>query len=195
MKAAPYLPGHNGRDLTGREMAEKLAALSLGETVIVALSPESVDLAFDVAQRLGCELDLLLTARIAAPGHPEKTIGMVIDLDVPHVVIDENMAREFHLPPGYLHTERQRHLLDLERRHVMYLGNGDGPCHDHRGKHVVIIDHGIEASILQLVVRRFNEAGTHSVRVAQVASSGEPPDDRAVAQLLKQARRFQKLLH
>jgi predicted phosphoribosyltransferase len=195
MKTVSHLPGHNGRDLAGREMAEKLAALSLGQTVIVALSPESVDLAFDVAQRLGCELDLLLTGKIVAPGHPEKTIGMVIDLDVPQVVIDEDLAREFHLPPGYLNTECQHQLADLERRHVMYLGDADGPCHDHAGKHVVIIDHGIEASILQLVLQRLGEAGTHSVRVAQVASTGEPPDDRAVTQLLKQARRFQNLLH
>jgi predicted phosphoribosyltransferase len=195
MQAEPHPSGLTGSNLAGRELADQLSALSLERIVLVALSPESVDLAFDAAQRLGCELDLLLVGRIPAPGHPEKTIGAVLDFDVPQVVIDEDLARASHVPPGYLNTERQQQLSDLERRHVMYLGDNDGPCHDHAGKHVVIVDHGVEASILQLVLQRLGEVGAHTVRVARVASTGEPPDDRAVTQFLKQARRLQKLLH
>ncbi|TNM61352.1 phosphoribosyltransferase family protein [Aliirhizobium smilacinae] len=179
----------------GRELADTLSALSLADTVIIALSPQNVGLAFDVAQRLGCELDLLLVGRIHAPGHPETTIGSVIDLDEPQTVIDEDLAREFHVPPGYLNTERQRQLSDLERRHFMYLGDGDGPCHDHAGKDVVIVDDGVEAAILQLVLQRLGTSGAQSVRVVRIASNDEPIDDRAIAQLLKQARRFHKLLH
>ncbi len=179
----------------GRELADTLSALSLGHTVIIALSPKSIGLAFEVTQRLGCELDLLLVGRIPAPGHPETVIGTVIDLDVPQIAIDEGLAREFHVPPGYLNTECQRQLSELERRHFMYLGDDDGPCHDHAGKDVVIVDHGVEAAILQLVLRRLGEAGAHSVRVVRITSTTEPTDDRAVAQLLKQARRFQRLLH
>ncbi len=195
MQPETHQSGHVDRDLAGRELADTLSALSLADTVIVALSPQSVDLAFDVAQRLGCELDLLLVGRIPAPGHPETTIGTVIDLDVPQTVIDEDLARKFHVPPGYLNTERQHQLLELERRHFMYLGDGDGPCHDHAGKDVVIVDHGMEAAILQLVLQRLGVSGAKSVRVVRVAVSGEPMDDRAVAQLLKQAKRFHKLLH
>lgn len=187
--------GAAGRDLAGRDLAETLSALSLDRIVIVALSPQSVDLAFNVSRRLGCELDLLLVGCIPAPGHPETMIGSVIDLDEPQVVVDEDLAREFHVPPGYLNTERQRQLSDLERRHFMYLGDDDDIRHDHAGKDVVIFDHGIDAAILQLVFRRLAETGAQSVRVVPVASSKEQVDDHAVALMLKQARRFHKLLH
>lgn len=183
------------RELAGRQLADKLSRLALDDIVIVALSPESVALSFDAAQRLGCELDLLLVGQIPAPGHPETTIGTVIDLDVPQVMVDEGLARQFHVPPGYLNTERQRQLSDLERRHFMYLGDHDGPNHDHAGKNVVIVDHGVEAAILQIVLKRLGEAGAYSVRVIAAVPIGEPLDDRAVAGLLKQARRLQKLLH
>ena len=182
-------------ELAGRQLADKLSGLALDDIVIVALSPESVALAFDAAQRLGCELDLLLVGQIPAPGHPETTIGTVIYLEVPQVMVDEDLARKFHVPPGYLNTERQRQLSDLERRHFMYLGDDDGPSHDHAGKNVVIIDHGMEAVILQIVLERLGDAGAHSVRVVRAAPTGEPLDERAVARLLKQARRFQQLLH
>lgn len=195
MQSETHPSGHGGRELAGRELAEKLSALSLDHIVIVALSPESVGLAFDAAQRLGCELDLLLVGQIPAPGHPETAIGTVIDLDEPQVVVDEDLAREFHVPPGYLNTERQHQLSDLERRHFMYFGDGDGPCHDHAGKDVVIVDHGVEAVILQLVLQRLGEAGVHSVHVVRVASPDEPVDERAVAELLRKARRFHKRLH
>lgn len=195
MKPEMHSSSYTGRDLAGRDLADMLSALSLDRTVIVALSPQSVDLAFDVSRRLGCELDLLLVGCIPAPGHPETTIGSVIDLDVPQVVVDEHLAREFHVPPGYLNTERQRQLSDLERRHFMYLGDDDDIRHDHAGKDVIIFDHGVEAAILQLVLRRLGETGAQSVRVVPIAPSEEQVDDRKVAQMLKEARRFHKLLH
>ena len=190
MRSEMHQPG-----MAGRELADELSALSLAETVIVALSPRSVDLGFDVARRLGCELDLLLVGHIPAPGHPEASIGSVIDLETPQVVIDEKLAREFHVPPGYLNTERQRQLSEMERRHFMYLGNDEAPRHDHAGKSVVILDDGVEPSILQLVLQRLGEIGAHSVRVVSITATTEQIDDRAVAKLLKEARRFHRMLH
>lgn len=195
MQAETHPSGNDRNELAGRALAERLSALSLDNIVIVALSPESVGLAFDAAQRLGCELDLLLVGSIPAPGHPETSIGTVIDLDEPQVVVDEDLAREFHVPPGYLNTERQHQLSDLERRHFMYLGDDDRPCHEHGGKNVVIVDHGLDAAALKLVIQRIGDAGALSVQVIRIAPAGDPPDDRAVALLLKQARRFHRLLH
>lgn len=189
-------PQTHSSDTAGRELAEQLSALSLSDVVIVAISPQSVSFAFEAAQRLGCELDLLLVGRINAPGHPETAIGSVIDLEVPQVVIDEALARAYHVPPGYLNTERQRQLSELERRHVMYLGDGDGASHKHAGKDVVVVDDGLDAAVLQLVIQRLGETGASSVRVVHVRSDAhEQIDDRAIAHLLKEARRIHKLVH
>lgn len=180
----------------GGVLAEELSALPVSEAVIVALSPQCVATAFDAARRLGWELDLLLIGRISAPGHPERTIGSVLDLDVPQMTVDEKLARECHVPPGYLDTERHRQLAELERLHFMYLGDDDGARHHHAGKDVVLIDDGVEPAILQQILRALSGAGAVSVRiVAARPGDGRKIDERAVAQLLKEARRIHRLLH
>jgi predicted phosphoribosyltransferase len=181
----------------GRDLADKLSSLALDDTVIVAMSPRSVSFAFQVAQRLGCELDLLLVGRISAPGHPEQAIGSVLDLHVPKVVVDEKLARDCHLPPGYLDTERHHQLAELERLHLMYLGEDEGSRHNHAGKDVVVLDDGADEAVMQLVIEAFRRIGAHSVRIVEAHANvhDDPVDDRTVTRLIKEARRIHSLLH
>ncbi|AYD02452.1 hypothetical protein [Neorhizobium sp. NCHU2750] len=191
-------PAHyTNHDEASLMLAEEVAALSLGDVVVVALSPAQVALAFEATRRLGCELDLLLVGRIFAPGHPEQPVGSIIDLDRPQLSVDEALARNFHLPPGYLNSERQRQTAELARQHFMYLGDDDeAGTHRHAGKDVVILDDGMEGAILQRIIRHMGDAGARTVRVVAIPSAaGEATDDRAVAQMLKEARRLHRLLH
>ncbi|WJH41015.1 hypothetical protein N7E02_10940 [Aliirhizobium terrae] len=180
----------------GVSLAEELSALALHDPVIVVFSPQAIGPAFEAAQRLGCELDLLLVGYILAPGHPEQVIGSVLDLAVPRVSIDEGLAREFHVPPGYLNTERQHQIAELERLHFMYLGDDDPARHDHAGKDVVLLDDGANDEVLTLVTEMFDNAGALSVRVVDIRSFDGPPiDDMTIAHLLKEARRLRKRIH
>jgi putative phosphoribosyl transferase len=179
----------------GRSLAEALSALSLHEPVIVVFSPQAVGPAFEAARRLGCELDLLLVGYILAPGHPEQVIGSVLDLAVPQVTVDEDLARQFHVPPGYLNSERQHQLAELERLHFMYLGD-DASGHDHAGKDVILVDDGIDAGVLNSLIETFCDGEVRSVRVIQADAAGGPAiDDRMVTHLLKEARRLHCMLH
>jgi len=196
MQPETYSAGGYGAGDAGRILAEQLTALSLGETVVVALSPQSVGLAFEAVRRLGCELDLLLIGRIFAPGHPEQPIGSMLDLDTPRLTIDEELARDFHVPPGYLNNERQRQTAELARQHFMYLGDDDGLDTIHSGKDVVVLDEGVEPAILTQVFRHLAEAGAHSVHVLHIAADAdEPVDDRTIAHMLKETRRLHRMLH
>lgn len=180
----------------GRSLADELSALALHDPVIVVFSPQAVGFAFEAAQRLGCELDLLLIGYIPAPGHPDQVIGSVLDLDVPQVTVDEKLARKFHVPPGYLNAERQHQIAELERLHFMYLGDDDPDRHDHAGKDVVLLDDGIDTEVLNAVIKRFVDGGARSVRIMSSPSTGgQPIDDRTIAHLLKEARRIHRLLH
>jgi predicted phosphoribosyltransferase len=180
----------------GRSLADELSALALHEPVIVVFSPQSIAVAFEAARRLGCELDLLLVGYILAPGHPEQVIGSVLDLTEPHVTVDEDLARKFHVPPGYLNTESRHQIAELERLHFMYLGNDEAYRHDHADKDVVLLDDGTDAQILDMVTEWFSDAGARSVRSVNARwIEKEPVDDRTIAHLLKEARRIHKLLH
>lgn len=176
-------------------LARQLSAISLGDMVVVALSPGSVAFAFDLVKRLGCELDLLLVETIGAPGEPGRRIGMVIDLDTPYVMVDEQLARECHVPPGYLNTERYRLLAEIERKHRMYLGDTDTARHDYSGKDIVVIDHGVEDAVLEPVIRQFSSSGAVSVRVVKKSIGDATIADRDVARAMREARRIRSLLH
>jgi putative phosphoribosyl transferase len=186
----------------GREVAEQLASLSLDDVVIVALSPQSVSFAYALSRRLGCELDLLLVGHIGAPGHPDQAIGSLLDLQVPEIVVDEKLAREFHVPPGYLQTACRRQLLELARQHRMYFGEDDIPSHQHGGKDVVLVHGPVDEALLALVSERLVQEGALSVHdllapgEAQASEElGMSLDEKAVAKMLRDARRLHAQLH
>jgi putative phosphoribosyl transferase len=136
-------PEFADRSAAGRQLAEVLQDRLLSEPLIVALPRGGVPVAFEMAQRLGLPLDLLIVRKIGAPGHPEFGIGAVADGPEPHVVIDEKAARRFPLPPGYLDTETRHQLAEVERRHRMYFGEDQAEDHDFRGRDIILVDDGI----------------------------------------------------
>jgi putative phosphoribosyl transferase len=136
-------PEFADRSQAGRQLADVLQGKLLSQAIIVALPRGGVPVGFEMAQRLGLPLDLLIVAKIGAPGHPEFGIGAVADGPEPHVVIDEQAARRFPLPPGYLDTEMRHQLAEVERRHRMYFGEDQAEDHDFRGHDIVLVDDGI----------------------------------------------------
>jgi putative phosphoribosyl transferase len=151
------------RSDAGRRLSEAMQVGRLSDPVIVALSTGGVPVAFEIAQRLGIPLDLLIIREIAAPGHPEHGIGAVVDGKEPCLLVDEKAARQFRLPPGYLDTEWHHQLAEVERRHRMYFGEDEPQDHDYKGRDIILVDDAISgiASI---------RAGIQALRRTQVGS-------------------------
>jgi putative phosphoribosyl transferase len=169
------------REDAGRRLAEALQAKQLVNPVVVALPRGGVPVAFEVAQRLGASLDILIVRKIGAPGHPEIGIGAVVDGKEPHVVVSEEAARHFHLPPGYLAGERDHQLAEIRRRHRMYLGEDEGEAHDQSGREVVLVDDGIAVGVsIRAAVQALKALGVASIHVAV------PVAPRSVLEILRQ---------
>ncbi len=155
------------RQDAGRRLAEALHSKPFAHPVIVALPRGGVPVAFEIAQRLGAPLDLLIVRKIGAPGHPEFGIGAVVDGKEPHVVVSEEAARHFHLPPGYLAGERDHQLAEIERRHRMYFGDDEPEAHDYAGRQVVLVDDGIANGVsIRAGVEALKEMGVGSITIA-----------------------------
>ncbi|CAN7480772.1 MULTISPECIES: phosphoribosyltransferase [Neorhizobium] len=155
------------REDAGRQLAEAMQATLPPDPILMALPRGGVPVAFEVAQRLGLPLDLLIVRKIGAPGHPEYGIGAVVDGREPHVIVDEDAARRFHVPPGYLAAEREHQLAEIERRHRMYFGEDEPSEHDHTGRDVILVDDGIANGVsIRAGIHALKDMGVASIRIA-----------------------------
>jgi predicted phosphoribosyltransferase len=170
------------RSDAGRQLAEALQtseSLSSidGDPVVVALPRGGVPVAFEVAQRLGLHLDLLIVRRIGAPGYPDIGIGAVVDARQPLVHIDEASLRGFPLPPGYLDTERQHQISEVDRHHRMYFGEDHADEHDFSGRHVILIDDGIsDGGPMEAAIHALRQLSVKTITVAVPVASQDTLD-------------------
>jgi predicted phosphoribosyltransferase len=131
------------RDRThaGQELAEALHHLAEAQPLVLALPRGGVPVAFEVAQRLGAPLDLVLVRKIGAPGNEELALGAVIDGAEPKWVINQELFNQIAPPPNWFEEEMQRQLTELERRRHRYCGERPAPVIADRC--VIVIDDGI----------------------------------------------------
>lgn len=130
----------NRRD-AGRQLAEELAKGHWDDPVVLALPRGGVPVGFEVAKMLRAPLDVLLVRKIGAPGHPEFAIGAVVDGKDPQLVVNEEAALILGPSSDYLEAEKNRQLIEIERRRERYLGGRPAVPID--GRTAIIVDDGI----------------------------------------------------
>jgi predicted phosphoribosyltransferase/dienelactone hydrolase len=129
------------RRKAGQLLADQLLRFREDHPLVLALPRGGVPVAFEVAEKLDADLDLLLVRKIGAPHHPEYGIGAVVDGQKPQVLIDEAIVANLGVPSGYIHNETHRQLREIERRREEYLG-GRKPLLV-TGRTVIVVDDGI----------------------------------------------------
>lgn len=129
------------RHSAGRLLASGLLRFKGDEPLILALPRGGVPVAYEIAEKLGAELDLLLVRKLGAPHHPEVGIGAVIDGANPQVLLNRDIVGQLSLPPGYIHNEAHRQLREIERRRAQYVGERKPVSVT--GRTVIVVDDGI----------------------------------------------------
>ncbi|WP_265502869.1 phosphoribosyltransferase [Paracoccus beibuensis] len=136
-----FLERFPDRTEAGRALARQLSEYADQDCVVMALPRGGVPVGLEVANALSAPLELLLVRKIGAPNHPEYAIGAVVDGADPQVVMNEGLPPALAAPAGYVETEVQRLLEEIERRRQLYLG-GRTPI-PVAGKAVIVVDDGI----------------------------------------------------
>src|SRR5690606_24052256 len=67
------------RRQAGAQLAEAIAALAPRDPVVYALPRGGVPVGYEVAQVLGCPLDVVLVRKLGVPGHPELAMGALAE--------------------------------------------------------------------------------------------------------------------
>ena len=133
------------RRAAGRLLAQQLLKFKADHPLVLALPRGGVPVAYEVANALDAELDLLLVRKIGAPHHPELGIGAVLDGEKPQILLNREVLGQLQVPQGYFHNEAHRQLRELERRREQYLG-GKMPVPVAR-RTVIVVDDGIATGV------------------------------------------------
>lgn len=149
----------------GRQLAKALDKLKLEQPLVLALPRGGVPVAFEVAQALDAELDVLIVRKIGAPGHAEYGIGAVVDGSHPQTVLNDDAMSRVQPSADYLRAETERQLTEIERRRETYLGNRR-PA-EMAGRTVVMVDDGIATGgTVRAALLALSKSGTKRIILA-----------------------------
>jgi len=139
----PDTEGYKDRTHAGRALARQLrAALGPGDQddlLVLGLPRGGVPVAFEVAQLLGAELDVVLVRKLGMPHHPELAMGAIGSGGVR--VLQPGVPGLMGVTQEQVDEATRRELLELERRDRRYRGGRAWP--QVGGRTVVVVDDGI----------------------------------------------------
>jgi predicted phosphoribosyltransferase len=130
------------RDRTeaGRLLAAELTRFAgQPDLLVLALPRGGVPVAFEVAAALHAPLDVFIVRKLGVPEQPELAMGAIASGGVR--VVNDEVVREFGIPPAVLDEVAEEESRELQRREVVYRGTHDSPMV--RGKTVLLIDDGV----------------------------------------------------
>ncbi len=127
------------RRAAGRELGERLSSLAVDNPVVLGLARGGLPVAYEVAQRLGAPLDVLVVRKIGAPGNPELGIGAIAEGGVR--VIDRDAVRALLVSTDELEAAIARATSEVDARVQRYRG-GRSPL-DVKGRTAIVVDDGL----------------------------------------------------
>ena len=124
--------------------------------------------AFEVAQRLGAPLDVLVVRKLGAPFNPELAIGAIARGGVR--VVDSDSIAYLDIEPDAIERILFREQTELERRERLY--RAGKPPLDLRGKTAILVDDGIATgSTMEAAVLAARAGGAAKVVAAAPTAS------------------------
>jgi len=134
----------------GEKLAEKLSPYRGQQPLILAVPRGGVTVAKLIWDKLGGELDLIITRKIGAPYQPELAIGAVTGDGF--VMINENVVSRLNVSAEYIDKAAGEEQIEIQRRLEMYRGNRPLPDFDNRL--VILVDDGVATGYTLLAALR-----------------------------------------
>lgn len=135
LRGKPY----TNRRQAAEHLGENLAERKMQDPLILGIPRGGVVIADTVAQKLGADLDVVLTRKLGAPGNPELAIGAVSENG--RVYLQGEIAAKVGVDEDYIEREKARQLVEIDARRQRY--RSVLPKAPLQGRTVVIVDDGI----------------------------------------------------
>lgn len=165
----------------GQRLAAELKARDYPDPVVLALPRGGVPVAYEVANALEAPLDILLVRKLGAPGHEEFGIGAVVDGAQPQTVLNSNVIEMLNVSASYIERERDRQLVEIERRRQLYAGSAARI--DVKGRTAIVVDDGVATGGTVMVALQ----ALHSARPKRVVLAIPVAPPGAVKKLASEA--------
>jgi putative phosphoribosyl transferase len=125
------------RKEAGKKLAEKLHEIVKEEKIMILAVPRGgIVVGDEIAKKLDCPLDVIISKKITPPSSPEYAIGAIThDGTIYH---SRNWDR-FSQEPNF-EDEVRKKSIEVKRRIEEYRGSAD---YDLNGKTVILVDDGI----------------------------------------------------
>jgi putative phosphoribosyl transferase len=142
----------------GRLLAERLREKVGPETVVLALPRGGVPVAFEVANALAAELDVLPVRKVGVPGQPELAMGAIAPGGA--LYVDRDTMRAAQVTQAQFDAVLESEKAELARREALYRGAGGEAPSPIEGRTVIVVDDGIatgatmQAAVNALLARR-----------------------------------------
>lgn len=127
------------RSEAGRVLAERLAPAGLEGAVVLALPRGGVPVGHEIARRLSCPLDVLVTRKIGYPPQPELGVGAIAEGGAP--VFDDALLARLGLTEEDLAATVAAERAELTRRIEVY--RRGRPLPETAGRPVIVVDDGL----------------------------------------------------
>lgn len=123
----------------GAILGRAVAANNPSQPLITALPRGGVPVGFEVAQALGCELDVLGVRKVGVPFHPELAMGAVAEGDV--VIRNEEIIDAVGIDEETFEERAELEKAELQSTLARY--REATPAIDPGGRTVVVVDDGL----------------------------------------------------
>jgi len=152
----------------GKKLAQKIKEVLNEEqfknqVIVLAIPRGGVVVGRQIAEGLGCSLDLIITKKIGAPGNPELAIGAVGTVGEP--IIDEALAERVGADEDYLKNKIEKIKKNIEVQEKEF--RQDKLPLDLKNKMVVITDDGVATgSTIKAAIEVVRQSNPQKIIVA-----------------------------
>jgi predicted phosphoribosyltransferase len=124
----------------GRKLARALNHLAgANDLLVLALPRGGVPVAYEVANALGADLDILLVRKLGTPGQPELAMGAIASGGIE--VLNPRIVGTLGIADEQIQAVAREELAELQRRERAY--RGDRPPPPISGRTLILVDDGL----------------------------------------------------
>lgn len=156
------------REDAAHQLAERLKGRKLYNPLVLAIPRGGVVTGAVLAKELAAELDVVLSRKLRAPGHPELAVGAIAEDGVIHV--NRSVQEAMNLKHDYIIREGRRQLAEIHRRRELF--RKVRAAASMGGRTVIVTDDGIATgSTMIAALRTVNAQGPQELIVAVPVAS------------------------
>lgn len=162
------------RTEAGQRLAEALSRYARSRDLLVLALPRGgVPVAFEVAERLGAELDVIVVRKLGVPYQEELAMGAIASGGAK--VLNQDVIASLGLSEDEIETVAQREAQELARRERIF--RGERPFPQVKGRTVILVDDGLATgATMRAAVAALRQLEPSAIVVAVPVA---PPDTAA----------------